>query len=254
MQIFILGSGSKGNSTLIKVANTTILIDVGFSYKSLCEKLKSIDVYPKDIDYVFITHDHSDHIAGLKVLLNKINAKVYIDKRIIDVYDYIIGNDNVEELLDENILEGNILVKSIPTSHDATASCGFLVEYKDESMVIITDTGYIHERNLSFIKNKNYYLIESNHNVEMLRNGRYPIKTQQRILSPQGHLSNEYSAMYMTKLIGSNTKKIILCHLSEENNTEEVAMSTYKEIFDSEDIKFSNISCAKQREVVEVTK
>lgn len=252
MKIYILGSGSKGNSTLVQVGNKNILIDVGFSFKSLTEKLKQINVFPKDIDYVFITHDHSDHISGLKVLLNKTNAKVYIDERIISSYDYILGRENVVKLLDENIIEGNILVKSVPTSHDATSSCGYLIECDNESMVLVTDTGYIHEKHLSYLKNKNYYLIESNHNVEMLRNGRYPIKTQQRILSPEGHLSNEYSAMYMTKLLGEDTRKIVLCHLSEENNTEELALKAYSEIFKDNEIDFDKIECAKQWEVVEV--
>ena len=252
MKIYILGSGSKGNSTLVQVGNKNILIDVGFSFKSLTEKLKQINVFPKDIDYVFITHDHSDHISGLKVLLNKTNAKVYIDERIILSYDYTLGRENVVKLLDENVIEGNILVKSVPTSHDATSSCGYLIECDNESMVLVTDTGYIHEKHLSYLKNKNYYLIESNHNVEMLRNGRYPIKTQQRILSPEGHLSNEYSAMYMTKLLGEDTRKIVLCHLSEENNTEELALKAYSEIFKDNEIDFDNIECAKQWEVVEV--
>ena len=252
MKIYILGSGSKGNSTLVQVGNKNILIDVGFSFKSLTEKLKQINVFLKDIDYVFITHDHSDHISGLKVLLNKTNAKVYIDERIISSYDYILGRENVVKLLDENIIEGNILVKSVPTSHDATSSCGYLIECDNESMVLVTDTGYIHEKHLSYLKNKNYYLIESNHNVEMLRNGRYPIKTQQRILSPEGHLSNEYSAMYMTKLLGEDTRKIVLCHLSEENNTEELALKAYSEIFKDNEIDFDKIECAKQWEVVEV--
>lgn len=252
MKIYILGSGSKGNSTLVQVGNKNILIDVGFSFKSLTEKLKQINVFPKDIDYVFITHDHSDHISGLKVLLNKTNAKVYIDERIISSYDYILGRENVVKLSDENVIEGNILVKSVPTSHDATSSCGYLIECDNESMVLVTDTGYIHEKHLSYLKNKNYYLIESNHNVEMLRNGRYPIKTQQRILSPEGHLSNEYSAMYMTKLLGEDTRKIVLCHLSEENNTEELALKAYSEIFKDNEIDFDKIECAKQWEVVEV--
>ena len=143
MKITILGSGSKGNSTLIQVNDKNILIDVGFSFKSIVEKLESVNVYPKDVDYVFITHDHSDHISGLKTLLNKINAKVYIDTRIINRYDYIYNSNKVIPLTDETVLEGNIFVKSIPTSHDATSSCGFLVETDENSMVLITDTGYI---------------------------------------------------------------------------------------------------------------
>lgn len=252
MKVFILGSGSKGNSTLIEINGKRILIDVGFSFKSITEKLRDIDVYPKDIDYVFITHDHTDHIYGLKTTLNRLNVNVYIDSKIKREYDYLKDNINVIELLDEQILDGNILVKSIPTSHDAIASYGFLIESGEESVVLITDTGYINEKHIVYLKNKKYYLIESNHNVEMLRNGRYPIKLQQRILSSTGHLSNEYAAAYMTKMLGEKTEKIVLCHLSEENNSEEVALETFKKIFDESGIDFKNIECAKQREVLEV--
>lgn len=252
MKITILGSGSKGNSTLIQVNDKNILIDVGFSFKSIVEKLESVNVYPKDIDYVFITHDHSDHISGLKTLLNKINAKVYIDARIINRYDYIYNSNKVIPLTDETVLEGNIFVKSIPTSHDATSSCGFLVETDENSMVLITDTGYINERNFAYLKNKHYYLIESNHNIERLMNGRYPIKLQERIRSDYGHLCNEMSAMYMLRMMGEDTKKIVLCHLSEENNTEDLALEAYRNIFDGNEQEFSNIVCAKQNEILEV--
>ena len=252
MEIFILGSGSKGNSTIVRSGNTTILIDVGFSYKELVNRMEKVNVYPKDIDYVFITHDHSDHISGLKVLLHKINAKVYIDKRIINVFEYLRLENNVNELLDENIIESNIVVKMIPTSHDATSSCGYLLDDGAESMVIITDTGYINERNFIYLKNKTYYLLESNHDVIKLRNGRYPIKLQDRILSSVGHLSNEMSAFYATKMIGPDTKKIILCHLSEENNTPELALEAYKKTFKDYEISFNNIDVASQYVPMEV--
>lgn len=252
MEIFILGSGSKGNSTVIRTKGKTILIDVGFSYKNLVERMEKVNVYPKDIDYVFITHDHSDHISGLKVLLNKIHPKVYIDKKIINSFDYLLDNQYIYELSDETIIDDNILVKSIPTSHDAIASCGYLVEDGNSSMVIITDTGYINEKNFVYLKDKTYYLMESNHDIMKLRNGRYPIKTQERILSDYGHLSNEMSAMYTSKMLGPNTKKIILCHLSEENNTPELAMNAYKKVFNDYDIKFDNIECASQYEPMEV--
>lgn len=252
MKIVILGSGSKGNSTLVEINGKVILIDVGFSFKAITEKMKEANYYPKDIDYVFITHDHSDHMYGLKTLLNKLSVNVYVDSKIINAYDFLKDNYKVISLSDEQMLEGNILVKSIPTSHDSISSYGFLIETNEDSMVLITDTGYINERNIVYLKNKKYYLIESNHNVEMLRNGRYPIKTQQRILSPTGHLSNEYSAAYMTKMLGTDTKKIVLCHISEENNNEEIALETYKKIFKENDIKFKNIECAKQREVMEI--
>ena len=253
MEIITLGSGSKGNSTIVKSGDTTILIDVGFSYAELVRRLESVSVYPREIDYVFITHDHADHIYGLKTLLKKINPKVYVNKLIIDNFDYLKEDSKVLELTDEVIIDGNILVKSIPTSHDATASNGYLIDDGSESMVIITDTGYINERNFVYLKNKNYYLMESNHDVMRLRNGRYPIKLQDRILSDVGHMSNEMSAFYMTKMIGPNTKKIMLCHLSEENNTPTLALDAYKKVFSDYEIDFDNFGIASQYEAVKVS-
>ena len=252
MEIFILGSGSKGNSTIVKTGNITILIDVGFSFKELVNRMEKVNVYPKDIDYVFITHDHSDHIYGLKVLLHRLNAKVYIDKCIINSFEYLKNEENVVELSDETIIEGNILIKSIPTSHDATSSCGYLIDDGIDSMVIITDTGYINEKNFIYLKNKKYYLLESNHDVMKLRNGRYPIKLQDRILSSVGHLSNEMSAFYASKMVGPDTKKIVLCHLSEENNTPELALEAYKRVFNDYGIKFDSIEVSSQYVPMEV--
>lgn len=252
MKIIILGSGSKGNSTLIEINGIKILIDVGFSFKALNEKLIEANYSFKDIDYVFITHNHTDHMYGLKTIMNRLSVNVYVDSKIIDQYDYLKNNDRVIKLLDEQKIEGNIFVKSIPTSHDSISSCGFLIEAQKESVVLLTDTGYINEKNIKYLKNKEYYLIESNHNIEKLRNGKYPMILQQRILSTTGHLSNEFSAAYMTKMLGKKTKKIVLCHLSEENNSEELAMEAFNKVFLENNINFINIECAKQKEILEV--
>lgn len=253
MKITVLGSGSKGNSTLLDFDNVKILIDIGFSYNSLKEKLESINVNPKDIDYIFITHDHIDHIYGLKTFLNKHKPIVYISEKV----SKFCFNDKTYEKANyfkEDILINDIFIKPIPTSHDSLDSYGFLIEYKNESIVYITDTGYIHQRNLSFIENKTYYIIESNHDTKMLLNGRYPYHLQQRILSNVGHLSNELCASYLSKLIGDNTKKIILAHLSEENNTPEVALDTLNKILDENKIKVESIECASQNKILEVIK
>ncbi len=253
MKITILGSGSKGNSTLLDFDDVKILIDIGFSYKDLKEKLESINVNPKDIDYLFITHDHIDHIYGLKSFLNKHKPIVYISKKVADFY---LTDKKYEKInnLSEEILINDIFIKPVPTSHDSLDSYGFLIEYKDESIVYITDTGYIHQRNLSLLENKTYYIIESNHDTKMLINGRYPHHLQQRILSNVGHLSNELCSSYLTKLIGPNTKKIILAHLSEENNTPEVALDTLNSILEKNDIHIKNIECASQSKILEVVK
>lgn len=250
MKITVLGSGSKGNATLLDFGNKKILIDIGFSYRTLKEKLENINVNPKDIDYIFITHNHSDHIIGLKTFLNKHKPELYISERLALSLFNNVAYERLNYYSDEILLD-DIFIKVINTSHDAIDSKGFVIERNETSVVYITDTGYIHQRNLMFIENKSIYIIESNHDTEMLRKGRYPDYLQRRILSNVGHLSNDLCGSYLSKLIGPNTKKIILAHLSEENNTPELAKETVIRILNDNNINI-DIECAKQNEILEV--
>ena len=248
MKITILGSGSKGNSTLIEIENTRILIDVGFSYRALKEKLDAINVDPLTIDYILITHDHSDHIYGLKTYLKNYKPFVYISKKIADqLFDF--EYENIIYLEDE-LKINDILITTLQTSHDATDSCGYLITYKDESLVYVTDTGYIHSKVLNKIKNKTYYIFESNHDIDMLINGKYPQYLKQRIWSDKGHLSNELAGSYLSKIVGENTKKIVLAHLSEENNTPKIALDTVNRILKDSDIKKEVITASQYEPVV----
>jgi phosphoribosyl 1,2-cyclic phosphodiesterase len=250
MKITILGSGSKGNSTLIEIENTKILIDVGFSYRTLKEKLNSIHVDPLTIDYILITHDHSDHIYGLKTYLKNYKPFIYMSKKIADVF-FDFKYENLIYIEDE-LKINDITITTLETSHDATDSCGYLITYKDKSLVQITDTGYIHSKELNKIKNKTYYIFESNHDIDMLINGKYPPHLQHRILSDRGHLSNDLAGSYLSRIIGPNTKKVVLAHLSEENNTPKVALDTVKEKLKEQDIKIDLIT-ASQYELTEVS-
>lgn len=246
-----MGSGSKGNSTFIDLGNKKILIDVGFSYKQIKEKLSLINVDPHEIDALLITHDHTDHTYGLKVFLNKVKPTLFITK---EVESYLLDKpyENTEYLTDEMIYYGT-LIKTIPLSHDSLSIHGFLIENNSSSLVYITDTGYINQRNFIYLKDKNYYIIESNHDTEMLIKGPYPEYLQRRILSDKGHLSNELCAGYLSRLIGPNTKKVVLAHLSESNNTKDIALETNKKVLKDNNVLFDNIECASQNELTEVS-
>lgn len=250
MIIKILGSGSKGNSTFIDLGNKKILIDVGFSYKHIKEQLEKINVDPKEIDAVLITHDHGDHTYGLKVFINKVKPILYITPEIEEA---ILEKPYEKSIyLGDELYLDDALIKVIPTSHDAITSNGFLIEKNGESLVYVTDTGYINQRYFNFLINKNYYILESNHDTEKLIKGRYPEYLQRRILSDKGHLSNELCAGYLSRLIGPKTKKVILAHLSEENNTVSLALNTSLNILKENNIDFNNITCASQTEITEV--
>ena len=249
MKLCVLSSGSKGNTTYIETAKAKILLDCGNSAKYILDKLAILNVDPQTIDAIFITHIHSDHIKGLQVLLKKINPKVYMTKEMYPYLDYVTNY----EFIDSNIVElKDLKLDIIKTSHDVESSIGYIVNNKDKSIVYLTDTGYINKKYYDILKNRNIYIFESNHDVEMLNNGSYPFELRKRILSDKGHLSNYDSAKYLSKFIGENTKEIILAHLSEENNTEEIALNALKERLKKEAIVFDNIAIAKQNKMTEL--
>jgi phosphoribosyl 1,2-cyclic phosphodiesterase len=239
MKVYILGSGSKGNSTLIVGNNKKILIDVGFSYPKMKMLLEGFGVNPSEIDMILITHDHSDHIGGLSQFLKKNSIKVCANEVLAGQLLRIVNEDDI--LIVENEFDiDDFHIESFKTSHDAVGSVGYIITEDDKTVVYVTDTGYINNRNLKKLVNKDLYIFESNHDVEMLMNGPYPYILKQRVLSDKGHLSNELSGTYLKELIGDKTKKIVLAHLSEINNTPEVALKTVKEIVDNKDIEIIN--------------
>lgn len=245
MLISILGSGSKGNSAYIKVNNTHILIDVGFTLIELERRLEfSID----KIDYILITHAHSDHIKGLKQITKRYNVNIIISETIKEELEYLDKYENII-YLKEKMLINDINILVIKTSHD-TESYGFLIEYNSKSLVYITDTGYINNRYFDILKDKSMYVIESNHDIELLMNGKYPSFLKSRVMSDYGHLSNSMAAFYLSKFIGDKTQKIVLAHLSEDNNSEYLAINEVKDTFNKNQITFDDIHIAKQDEVL----
>ncbi|MDR2464916.1 MAG: MBL fold metallo-hydrolase [Streptococcaceae bacterium] len=230
IQVSILASGSTGNATYIETPQRKILVDAGFSGKKIKEMLEKIDRRIEDIDSLFITHEHSDHIKGVGVLARKYDLNVYANQKTWDALPHSCGEIPLEK---KNVFEpGNILtlgdidVESFSVSHDAANPQFYSFQKNQKSFVILTDTGYVNDKMKRTIENADVYLMESNHDVEMLRMGGYPWRIKQRILSDKGHLSNEDSGIVMTELIGDKTKRIYLGHLSQENNLVELANMT----------------------------
>ena len=251
MKISVLSSGSKGNVTFLETNNKRFLLDAGRNYKYINDALKSIDVDIKTIDYVIISHDHTDHISALKTLIAKTKATVIISEKqlyqIEDLKDY----PHIIVCEDRLMLDG-VKITSFRSSHDAVDSRNFVIEENDKKIGYITDTGYINTKNFKYLKNLDVYLFESNHDVELLQHGPYPAWLKKRVLSDDGHLSNKAASFYLTKLIGDRTKEIILIHLSETNNLEDIAMETINNTFMEYGIDFHNIICARQNEATKV--
>ena len=247
MLVSVLASGSKGNSTLIKTNKLNILIDIGMNYKYIKDNLAYYDLLPKDINYIFLTHVHKDHIGALETFIKTntpticLGSKMFKELNCLKCYDNIILLDKIIELED-------LLVETINTSHDTSESFGYIFTNFDKSLVYITDTGYINNKYFDKLTNKNIYILESNHDVEMLMHGSYPAWLKTRVLSDKGHLSNKSSSFYLSKFIGNNTNYVILAHLSEENNTPLIAFNTLKETLKEYNISFDNIFIANQYE------
>ena len=248
MLVSVLASGSKGNSTYIKTKNHEILIDAGCTMTYLNEKLIENNTNLDNIDYIFITHTHSDHVSSIKNIIKKYSPTLILTIPMLEDLPYLKTYENIILLEDVMIID-NLLIENIKTSHDTSDSRGYIINEGDSSVVQITDTGYLNQKYFNKLKNKTVYIFESNHNADMLLNGRYPGWLKRRVASDKGHLSNESSAFYLSKIIGSNTKEIILAHLSEENNTPEIALETLQNEFKDHEIEFNNIIIAKQNEI-----
>lgn len=251
MKICVLASGSKGNSTFIETNNKKILIDVGTTMTNISNKLNSINQNLSEIDYIIISHTHIDHISALDKIIKKhepyicLSQKMLLDLPFLDDYKKLIIHDN-------DLLIDGISLEIIKTSHDTSDSRGFLISFANKSVVYITDTGYLNSRHFNRLKNKNVYILESNHDPELLIKGKYPKWLQARVLSDVGHLSNEFASVYLTKFIGKNTKKVILAHLSKENNTEQLALKQFNETMSINQIDFNDVIIAKQDDPTEV--
>ena len=209
----ILASGSTGNSFYLETPEKKILVDAGLSGKKITSLLAEIDRDPSDLDAILVTHEHKDHIHGVGVLARKYGMDIY-------------ANEKTWQIMDSKNMLGKI-----DNSQKHVFSRDKLLTFGDfmkdgKSFVMLTDTGYVSDRMAGIIENADGYLIESNHDIEILRAGSYPWSTKQRILSDQGHLCNEDGADAMIRTIGNKTKKIYLGHLSKENNIKELAHMT----------------------------
>lgn len=238
MRITNLASGSKGNSTLIELNNKNILIDIGLPISNLEKRLEN--KFPK-IDILIITHTHVDHIKGLKSIIRSQNPVIYTLEN--DLGEKVVSNNiNYQKTIEED----DLMIELFEVSHDVPCA-GVYIKYKDKEIVYITDTGYIKDKLLKIYKNKDVYILESNYEEEMLRNGKYPYHLKQRIRSDRGHISNEDACKYLKKLIGDKTKYVMLAHLSEENNTAEIVDERMEKLIKDLEFKPKKIILSQEK-------
>ncbi|MDE6775319.1 MAG: MBL fold metallo-hydrolase [Ruminococcus sp.] len=226
-RIYPLFSSSKGNSTFIGTEKGGILIDCGVSFRRLSAALAVNNIPLSAIQGVFITHEHSDHVSGLKMLTKNTSIPVYGQKRTLQRLcdsDRISPSSPVVDMTGKTISCGGNELMCFNTPHDTIQSCGYRIRTSDDRLcAVCTDLGHITDEVDEALAGCRLVLLESNYDEQMLRNGSYPLYLKERILSPNGHLSNNDCAVQAAKLINRGTEYIVLGHLSQDNNRPDIA-------------------------------
>ncbi|GAB4071965.1 MBL fold metallo-hydrolase [Barrientosiimonas marina] len=223
----VLASGSTGNAFYIATDQERLLVDAGLSGKQLDRLFREVDVDPASLDGILVTHEHSDHIKGLGIIARKYQLPIYANDKTWRAMEDSIGSIALDQKFHFGMEEvksfGDIEVESFGVSHDAAEPMFFTFRNEGKKVALVTDLGYVSERIKRTVEDADAYIFEANHDVGMLRMGRYPWNVKRRILSDSGHVSNEDSGLALSDLITNRTNRIYLAHLSQDNNMKDLA-------------------------------
>ncbi len=246
MRMVSIASGSSGNCIYIGSENTHILIDAGISNKRIEQGLNEIGLKGSDLDGILITHEHSDHIRGLGVLSRKHHLPIYGTPRTLAEIAASKSLGTVDEMLfhpvyaDAEFFVGDLKVRPFAIDHDAAEPVAYRVENDSKAVAVATDMGHFDSYIIDNLRELDAILLESNHDVRMLETGPYPYYLKRRILGDHGHLSNENAGRLLSMVLNDHLKKILLGHLSKENNYEELAYETVKLEIDQGDCPYGS--------------
>ena len=262
MRFVSLASGSNGNSTYIGTEKTHILVDAGCSRKKILEGLNFLELDFSDVSGIFVTHEHIDHIAALRVILKKNHIPVYATRGTIEG---IRLSDKKNELDDadfrvihpDEIVEvGDMTINPMKISHDAREPVGFRISSGNKKVAVATDLGCYDDYTVKSLQDMDALLLESNHDLRMLQTGPYPYRLKARIAGNKGHLSNDKSGELICKLLNNHLKGIVLGHLSDKNNMPELAYETVRLAIDMGNNPYNSkdflLQVAKRSEISEV--
>lgn len=247
-----LYSGSSGNSIFVSSKDANILIDAGLPGKHIDKALKDINVDPSVIDGILITHEHSDHIKGVGVLSRKYDIPIFANALTWESMSQCIGKikeHNVKLIENNKIILKDMKIDAFNISHDAASPSGYSISDGNKKACIATDLGYFSPEVKNALMDADVVLLESNHDVEMLKFGPYPYPLKRRILSDTGHLSNDACGHAIVELLSKSHKTIVLGHLSKTNNYPDLAYATVVNILKDNGVDLSkdiNLSLAKR--------
>lgn len=223
----VLASGSTGNAFYIGTEKEKILVDAGLSGKEMERLFSEAQLNPQDITKILVTHEHSDHIKGLGIFARRYDLPIYANEKTWKAMESSLGKLRLDQKFIFNMEEtktfSDLDVESFGVSHDAAEPMFYTFHHEGKKVALVTDLGYVSEKIKKTVEDANALIFESNHDVSMLRMGRYPWSVKRRILGDSGHVSNEDCALALSEIIGNNTKRIYLAHLSKDNNMKELA-------------------------------
>ncbi len=245
----VLGSGSKGNCTLVESGSTAILIDAGFSGKEVRRRLALVDRSPEDLTAIMVTHEHGDHISGVGVLSRKYNLPVYANagthlasearvKKLHKRVEFGTGEPFVIDGLD---------VHPFRISHDTADPVGFVISDGCAAVGYCTDTGRVTKLIAHHVRKCRALILEANHDQQMLMDGPYPMPLKQRVRSNQGHLANGDAARFLAGLVDSSLQYVVLAHLSETNNLPEIALQRVEKELQAMAFNFEIVIAGQKR-------
>ncbi len=223
VKVCVLASGSSGNSTLIATDRTKLLVDAGLSRRELCRRLSEAGQPPESINAVIVSHEHSDHVAGLPVLAKSLDIPVYLTRLTAPSLNWNGYEPKLESFqAGARITIGDIDIDTFTIPHDAIDPIGFRFRAAGVTIGLVTDLGYIPESIKFHLRGVDILILESNHDTEMLKVGPYPWPVKQRVMGRKGHLSNEVVCDYIRTELDTTISTLVLGHLSEHNNHPEI--------------------------------
>jgi phosphoribosyl 1,2-cyclic phosphodiesterase len=224
LRVCVLGSGSKGNSTLVATEKTCLLVDAGLSRRETYARLTSVGERAEGFDGILITHEHTDHTSGLRFLASDLKVPVFVTRRTREVISWDPKLQIFEHVTPgQKFTVGDIEVTPFSIPHDAIDPVAFTLESQGIKIAVVTDLGYVHAVVKQRVKGCNCLIFESNHDLDMLKVGPYPWHIKQRVMSRTGHLSNLATAGFLTEDFDGAAQVLVLAHLSETNNHPEIA-------------------------------
>ena len=235
MEFASLGSGSKGNATLVRAGQTLVMVDCGFSLRETVRRLAALTIDPTQLDAILVTHEHTDHSRGVAALSRKFEVPIYMTHGTARTGRCDGGHDVVHFNCDDSFAIGDLWVETVAVPHDAAEPCQYRLSHQNRSLGILTDLGSLTPHVVDSFRGCDSLLLEFNHDLQMLEEGPYPYPLKRRVGGDWGHLNNEQAAALLRQLDGQSLQQVVVAHISEQNNSRARAEAALLTALDSLD-------------------